>query len=94
MRSEPTEIFANASVLAGAVIRRAVQDYKGYLRHARTRTDYRHVAAHGVAELETFFRSPWCDMLCDLCGLDHGDHIMRLCKQEAAKRDQRKEEFP
>lgn len=76
----------NASVLAGAVVRCAVRDYKILLRHCHADEDFRYSAYRRVCELEEFFRSSWCDMLCELCGYGSGTRLMRLCQQEAMQR--------
>lgn len=53
----------NAPVLAGAVIKRAILDYKGCLRRYQTLEEYRESASYELKELEAFFRSSWCDIL-------------------------------
>lgn len=57
-------MIENAALLAGAVIKRAIE----------------------LKELEAFFRSSWCDILCELCGYESGEGIMLQCKKEAMKR--------
>ena len=76
----------NASVLAGAVIKRAILDYKGCLRRYKTLDEYRESTSYELKELEAFFLSSWCDLLCTLCGYESGEGIMLQCKKEAMKR--------
>lgn len=76
----------NAPVLAGAVIKRAILDYKGCLRRYQTLEEYRESASDELKELEDFFRSSWCDLLCELCGYECGEDIMLQCKKKAMKR--------
>lgn len=78
-------MIENAALLAGAVIKRAILDYKGCLRRYKTLDEYRESSSLELKELEAFFRSSWCDILCELCGYESGEGIMLQCKKEAMK---------
>lgn len=56
-------MIENASLLAGAVIKRAILDYKCRLRCYKTLDEYRESSSLELKELEAFFRSSWCDIL-------------------------------
>lgn len=64
--------------------------YKGCLRHYQTLDEYRESTSYELKELEAFFRSAWCDVLCELCGYESGEGIMLQCKKAAMKRWHRK----
>lgn len=68
-------MIENAALLAGAVIKRAILDYKGCLRRYKTLDEYRESSSLELKELEAFFRSSWCDILCELCGYESGEGI-------------------
>ncbi len=57
-------MIENAALLAGAVIKRAILDYKDRLRCYKTLDEYRESSSLELKELEAFFRSSWCDILC------------------------------
>lgn len=63
---------------------------KGCLRRYKTLDEYRESSSLELKELEAFFRSSWCDILCELCGYESGEGIMLQCKKEAMKRWHRK----
>lgn len=75
-------MIENAALLAGAVIKRAIL----CLRRYKTLEEYRESTSYELKELEAFFRSSWCDILCELCGYESGEGIMLQCKKEAMKR--------